>query len=88
MKSIFKPFSKGVSSQSLEYHFTAFYEEFEGSGHESTIYSYVSCIVSTDNRVPNIVTSQCHLILSPVFDISSKWASLEAHNFKTITNFK
>ena len=88
MKGIIKPFSKGLSSQSLESHFIAFYEEFEGAGHESTIYSYVYCIVSTDNRVPNIVTSQYHLILSPVFDFSSKRASLEAHNFKTITNFK
>ena len=43
---------------------------------------------SSDKRVRNIVTSQCHLILSPFFVSSSEWATLEAHNFNTIMNFE
>ena len=39
-----------------------------------------------DKRVPNIVTSQCEIILSPFLVFSSQWATLEAHSFKTIMN--
>ena len=39
-------------------------------------------------RVPNNVTSQCHIIIWLFFVFSSEWATLEAHNFNTITNFK
>ena len=40
-----------------------------------------------DKRVPNIMTSQYHLILSHFFVFSSEWATLQAHNFKAIAYF-
>ena len=33
-----------------------------------------------DKGVPNTVTSQCHITISP-FRFSSEWAASEAHNF-------
>ena len=41
-----------------------------------------------DKRVPNIVTSQCEIILSHFLVFSSQWATLEAHSCKTIMNFQ
>ena len=40
-----------------------------------------------DKRVPNLVRSQYHLMFSLFFIFSSQWASLEAHNLRSIAKF-